>query len=63
MTKEGSAINIPASLPEIPLCQCGHSAGEHDAVAARYCRATVSGELPRGCICVPVAGPLHRSAR
>jgi hypothetical protein len=34
------------------VCACGHPAERHDAHASRYCRATVSNELRRGCICV-----------
>lgn len=33
-------------------CACGHAAERHDAHASRYCRATVSNELQRRCICV-----------
>jgi hypothetical protein len=42
------------------LCACGHSADEHDAVAARYCRATASGSLRRDCVCVVASGPMPR---
>ena len=37
---------------EADVCACGHAAERHDAHASRYCRATVSNELRRGCICV-----------
>jgi hypothetical protein len=40
--------------PDAP-CPCGHSADEHDPVAARYCQATVGGALDRDCMCVPVS--------
>lgn len=33
------------------LCVCGHSWGRHDAIALRYCNATTSGNLVRGCVC------------
>jgi hypothetical protein len=33
------------------ICACGHPLDKHDPIAARYCRATANGELPRGCIC------------
>jgi hypothetical protein len=45
----------PDDLPEDPttdLCTCGHPRKRHDAHGLRYCRATVSNELRRGCICV-----------
>jgi hypothetical protein len=40
-------------------CACGHPRAEHDAVAARYCAATISGSLARGCVCAsrPKASP------
>jgi hypothetical protein len=42
--------------PDTP-CPCGHTADEHDAVAARYCQATAQGGMHRRCICVPVSVP------
>jgi hypothetical protein len=42
------------------LCPCGHTADEHDTLAARYCRATVLGSLDRSCMCVSVPVPLRR---
>jgi hypothetical protein len=46
---------------ETDLCGCGHPAERHDAHALRYCRATVSNELRRGCICVdPTAESVGR---
>jgi hypothetical protein len=39
--------------PDAP-CPCGHTADEHDSVAARYCLATAEGALERDCMCVPV---------
>ncbi|WP_354670808.1 RGCVC family protein [Actinomadura sp. DC4] len=41
--------------PPSPLCACGHPIDAHDAVASRYCRATASGDLQRGCVCAPAA--------
>ncbi|WP_249933023.1 RGCVC family protein [Blastococcus sp. CCUG 61487] len=35
-----------------PGCDaCPHPVTDHDAVSARYCRATVASGLERGCIC------------
>jgi hypothetical protein len=45
-------------LPTDVQCPCGHTADEHDSLAARYCRATVTGDLDRGCMCVLAAMPL-----
>ncbi len=39
--------------PSDTVCLCGHAADEHDLIAARYCRATVTSSLTRACMCVP----------
>lgn len=36
------------------LCVCGHPIEQHDTIAARYCAATISGDLVRGCVCAAV---------
>ncbi len=36
------------------LCQCGHQKVDHSPIAVRYCAATVSNALSRGCICYPL---------
>ena len=41
----------PAPDIAAKLCACGHTELEHDAIARRYCAATSSGDLTRGCIC------------
>jgi hypothetical protein len=40
-------------------CACGHPVAHHDATASRYCAATISGSLARGCVCAarPTASP------
>jgi hypothetical protein len=43
--------------PPSPLCACGHPIDTHDAVALRYCAATASGDLQRGCVCAPAPSP------
>ena len=30
---------------------CEHSPTDHDAIARRYCTATISNAITRGCIC------------
>jgi hypothetical protein len=45
--------------PETVLCTCGHVLEHHDARALRYCRATVSNDHLRRCICV---APTAKSA-
>jgi hypothetical protein len=32
---------------------CPHPLDIHDAIALRFCRATMSGGKPRGCACSP----------
>ena len=39
----------------VPKCLCGHAAADHDAIGSRFCEATLTGALVRGCICRPVA--------
>ena len=46
--------------PLTTLCACGHPVADHDSVALRYCRATASGSLHRGCICDVASGPMPR---
>lgn len=33
---------------------CAHPEAAHDAIARRYCDATVANAMSRGCICAPV---------
>lgn len=41
-------------------CACGHPPDEHDPIAARYCAATTSSRLCRGCICMAPTPSLMR---
>jgi hypothetical protein len=52
----------PGEPPQEALCLCGHAADEHDLIASRYCRATVTSGLTRACMCVPSSAsvPLSR---
>jgi hypothetical protein len=34
-------------------CACGHAADDHDGIALRYCAATKTSAIARGCICSP----------
>ena len=36
-------------------CRCGHRLEQHDAIATRYCLATTTGHMDRGCICAGTA--------
>ncbi len=41
-----------AATVAAPACAgCPHGIDAHDAIALRYCRATVAGALDRGCVC------------
>jgi hypothetical protein len=36
----------------VPACAaCTHPLEDHDAIATRFCRATVTARLDRGCVC------------
>jgi hypothetical protein len=43
--------------PMTSMCACGHALDTHDAIASRYCDATLAGVLPRGCICLRTPRP------
>lgn len=46
-------ISAIAADPVDPgeLCACGHPLASHDRVGLRYCQASASSGLSRGCIC------------
>jgi hypothetical protein len=46
-----------AHEPMASMCACGHAVNQHDAIASRYCDATLAGVLPRGCICLRAIKP------
>jgi hypothetical protein len=47
-------IDVEATTLDLPVCgMCLHSRESHDAIAARYCDATASSALARGCVCQP----------
>lgn len=41
----------PAALADAACDVCPHPRADHDAIAARFCSATGSGALTRGCVC------------
>jgi hypothetical protein len=50
----GSAVSVeqlPSADSSEEMCVCGHPQAQHDAVAARYCGATIAGSLTRRCVC------------
>lgn len=52
-TPDTTAIADRAETPEAGehCAACTHAMNAHDAIEARYCAATTSLALPRGCIC------------
>ena len=43
----------PERAPE-PMCGvCPHPLSHHDAISLRFCRATETSSLDRGCVCPP----------
>lgn len=43
-------VDTPAAAA--PGCAaCPHAQADHDAVSQRYCQATVTSALTRGCVC------------
>jgi hypothetical protein len=55
--QESTADVTTADRPMATMCACGHAVNSHDAIAARYCDATLAGVLPRGCICLRTTKP------
>jgi hypothetical protein len=50
----GTTIAIehaPHSGSPEEFCECGHPHAQHDAVASRYCAASIAGSLTRRCVC------------
>jgi hypothetical protein len=46
----GDAPDVGA--PDAAACPaCPHPAARHDAIGARFCRATTANALSRGCVC------------
>ncbi len=43
----------PLSVDD-PRCDvCPHPVAAHDAIALRFCRATLAASIDRGCVCRP----------
>ncbi|MGR6965001.1 RGCVC family protein [Geodermatophilus sp. URMC 61] len=43
----------PRSVDD-PRCDvCSHPVVDHDAIALRFCRATLAAAIARGCVCRP----------
>jgi hypothetical protein len=48
--------DLPDDESAAALCTCGHPLDRHDSIATRYCEATISAGLVRGCVCSAVPG-------
>ncbi len=56
MSPSADALVVDAAVDtaalELPMCgMCLHPLEAHDAIATRYCDATASSALARGCVC------------
>ena len=49
--RTGSDEDQRRPVTDAEPCWCSHPFSEHDAIASRYCAATMSAGLTRGCIC------------
>ena len=54
-TRTASPAHPPVADAQPLACTCGHPDAQHDAIATRYCLATATGHLDRGCICAGAA--------
>lgn len=46
---------LPTIDGSVPACDaCNHPDAAHDGIAHRYCKATMTNALTRGCICSTV---------
>ena len=47
-----ATVELDLELAVVDSCAaCAHPQGTHDALGARFCAATISSSLDRGCIC------------
>jgi hypothetical protein len=51
-----AAKQLSAAEHPDPTCACGHLLDQHDPIASRYCDATNSARLERGCVCSAAPG-------
>jgi hypothetical protein len=48
-TREG--VTGTETVAEDVCLACAHPWARHDVISARYCTATITGALTRGCVC------------
>lgn len=46
-----SDVPAPEARDDGACDACQHPSAEHDAIAARFCSATMNGAITRGCVC------------
>jgi hypothetical protein len=50
-TSTPSRVELPLPAAQAVCDVCPHAAAAHDGIGRRYCDATLTGALTRGCIC------------
>jgi hypothetical protein len=50
LLEAATSVLVPTKACDV----CGHPDTAHDDIARRYCKATLSSALSRGCICSPL---------
>jgi hypothetical protein len=49
---DAEQVDAEHEATELPMCEsCGHLRELHDPIATRYCEASASSALSRGCVC------------
>jgi hypothetical protein len=56
-------VAVAASGPGAGCEACPHLLTDHDAIGSRFCRATVDGDISRGCVCDADVGGLPPARR
>ena len=50
-TSTPSPVDLPLPAAQTVCDVCPHPAAAHDAIGRRFCDATLTGAITRGCIC------------
>jgi hypothetical protein len=58
---DGFAADAAEAQGDALCAMCQHEMRVHDAIGLRYCRATQSQALTRGCVCQVDASDRHRA--
>lgn len=57
MTDAASTASATKQATDPAMCPCGHPNAGHDHIAARFCQATIAGDLQRACVCFAATAP------